>query len=54
MKNKVPLTVPSPDPDQHPNEPRKSEPLTARPKVTFQWPPDCLWPFIDRGWDSET
>jgi DNA-binding NtrC family response regulator len=36
------------------NEPRKSELLTARSKATFQWPPDCLWPFIDHGWDSET
>ena len=54
MKNKVRFTEPSPDPDQRPNEPRKSELLTARPKATFQWPPDCLWPFIDRGSDSET
>jgi hypothetical protein len=54
MKNKVPCTDPSPDPDQHPNEARKSELLTARPKATFQWPPDCLWQFIDRGWDGET
>jgi hypothetical protein len=42
------------DPDQHPKEQRTSELLTTRPKTTFQWPPDCLWPFIDRGWDSET
>jgi CheY-like chemotaxis protein len=54
MKSKVPFNDPSPDPDQHPNEPRKSELFTARPKATFQWPPDYLWPFIDRGWDSET
>jgi hypothetical protein len=54
MKNKLPFPDPSPDPDQHPYEPRTSELLTPRPKATFQWPPDCLWPFIDRGWDSET
>jgi hypothetical protein len=54
MKNKILFTDPSPDLDQHPNEPRKSELLTARPKATFQWPPDCLWPFIDHGSDSET
>jgi hypothetical protein len=54
MKNKVLFTDPSPDPDQRPNEPRNSELLIAKPKATFQWPPDCLWPFIDRGWDSET
>jgi len=30
----------------------KSE-LPAKPKATFRWPPDCLWPFIDHGWDSK-
>ena len=27
---------------------------TARPKATFQWPPDCLWPFIDDRWKSDS
>jgi hypothetical protein len=53
MKNKVPFTDRSPDPDQRPDEPRKSELLTARPKATFEWPPDCMWSFIDHGWDSD-
>ena len=54
MKNKVPFTDPSSDTNQHANEPRKSELLPGRLKATFQWPPDCLWPFIDHGSDSET
>ena len=54
MMNKAPTVVPSPNPDQHPNEPGKSELLTARPKAAFQWPPDCAWPFIDNKWDTET
>jgi hypothetical protein len=47
MINKAPSAVPSLDPDQHPNEPTKAEPLTTRPKAAFQWPPDCVWPFTD-------
>jgi len=34
--NKAPFAVPSSDPDQRPNEPRKPEILTARAKATFQ------------------
>jgi hypothetical protein len=52
MMNKTPSAVPSPDSDQHPNEPRKPE-FLSRPKATFQWPTDCVWPFIDHEWDSE-
>ncbi len=54
MMNRLPFADPSPDPHKHPDERRPSELLTTKPKATFQWPPDCLWPFIDRGWDSET
>jgi hypothetical protein len=52
--NKTPSAIPEPDTDQHSNEPGKSDPLTARPKATFQWPPDCVWPFMDHGPDGET
>ena len=54
MINKAPSAVPSSDPDQRPNEPRKPELLTARPKATFQWPPDCVWPFTDYEQDNKT
>jgi hypothetical protein len=54
MMSRVTLADLSPDTDQHPDERMPSERPTSRAKVTFQWPPDCLWPFIDNGWDSET
>jgi len=53
MINKAPSAVPSPDSDQHPNESRKPELLTTRPKATFQWPPDCVWPFTDHKRNGE-
>jgi hypothetical protein len=28
--------------------------LTRKPKAVFQWPPDCLWPFIDHGSEKDT
>jgi hypothetical protein len=28
--------------------------LTYKPKATFHWPPDCLWPFLDHGPESDT
>jgi len=54
MENKVPFIDPSPDPDGGPNEPRTSELLTVGPKATFQWPPDCRWPFVDHKGDNDT
>jgi hypothetical protein len=54
MMNKAPTTTPAPDLDQGPDEPRKSEVVTTRPKAAFQWPPDCVWPFIDQGRDTDT
>jgi hypothetical protein len=54
MENKVPFIDPSPDPGGGPNEPRKSELLTVGAKATFQWPPDCLWPFVDHKEDNDT
>jgi len=45
----------SPDQDCQTDEKRpKDRRRTARPKATFQWPPDCLWPFIDDGWNGDT
>jgi hypothetical protein len=28
--------------------------LIHKPKVAFQWPPDCLWPFMDDTLRKET
>ena len=50
MMNKVPKLDSSPDPEQ----PKQIDPLAIRPKAAFQWPPNCVWPFIDLRWDSET
>jgi hypothetical protein len=27
---------------------------TCQPRTTFQWPLDCLWPFIDHGPEDDT
>jgi hypothetical protein len=54
MMNRIPFPDPSPDPDQPPDETTPSEHLTVRPRATFQWPPDCLWPFIDRNRDTDS
>jgi hypothetical protein len=35
--------------DQHPgDEQRKLAIFPYKPKAAFQWPPDCLWPFMDQ------
>ena len=40
--------TPSPESDQHPDdEPKKLEVRTHKLKAAFQWPADCLWPFMD-------
>ncbi len=55
MKNGVPVVYLPPDPDKPPNETKPSERRrTGRPKAIFQWPPDCLWPFIDTGWSIDS
>jgi hypothetical protein len=51
--NQSPVAVVSPDPTQESGEFVASELATTRSKVTFQWPPDCLWPFLDRGYDPD-
>jgi hypothetical protein len=43
----------SPNPRTQADEPKSSEPLVTKPKATFQWPPDCLWPFIDQEVDRD-
>jgi hypothetical protein len=53
MMHKTPFADPLPDRDDHCGEPASSE-LIARPKTVFQWPPDCVWPFMDRGSDTDT
>jgi hypothetical protein len=40
--------LPSCDSDHLPDD-SKPKVLTCKPKAVFQWPPDCLWPFIDHG-----
>jgi hypothetical protein len=49
------IEVPRYGDDQLPDdEQRKLAVLPYKPKATFQWPPDCLWPFIDHGPENET
>jgi hypothetical protein len=54
MMNRSCFDDPSPGPRERPDEPKPAEPLVTKPKVTFQWPPDCLWPFIDQEVESDT
>ena len=49
MMNKEPMFDSS-----DPEEPRKTDPPAISPKVAFQWPPDCVWPFIDPRCDRDT
>jgi hypothetical protein len=53
MMNKAPSSVPTPHLDRSPTELRIPEVLTVRPKATFQWPPDCVWPFLEQDRDGE-
>ena len=41
------IELPAYDTDQPPDE-SKSKELTRKAKAVFQWPPDCLWPFMER------
>jgi hypothetical protein len=47
--NRVPCANPSPEADNRPDDPKVSELMVNRPKATFQWPPDCLWPFMEQA-----
>ncbi len=47
--------IPSRESDQRPiNKPDKLPVLTYKPKATFHWPPDCLWPFMEEVPDTDT
>jgi len=62
-KTGEPFTPQTPDPDKAPQPPRqpfanKPKPiLVPKPKASFQWPPDCLWPFAEtighHKWDGD-
>lgn len=52
MANRLPADDRWHNPDTPPDELKPPQPLTLRPKATFRWPPDCLSPFIDHGWDA--
>jgi hypothetical protein len=54
IMNKIPFADPSPDRDDHCGGPEPPKPVVPRPKAAFQWPPDCAWPFIDRGRAGDT
>jgi len=42
------IELPSHNVDQFPDNERKNLQLpTYKPRAIFQWPPDCLWPFMD-------
>jgi hypothetical protein len=47
------IDLPSYDPDYFPDD-SKPKDLAHKPKAVFQWPPDCLWPFIDHGSENDT
>ena len=52
--HRIPFADPSPDQDDHCGELASSELIANGPKTAFQWPPDCLWPFMDRRSDTDT
>jgi hypothetical protein len=54
MTDKVPFVDFFFESDAHPDETKPVDRRISRPKATFQWPPDCLWPFIDGRRDTET
>lgn len=54
MMNRAPAADPPIDPEGYPDTPKTPKLLVTRSKSTFQWPPDCLWPFLDDKGDSDT
>jgi hypothetical protein len=48
------IEVPSQVSDQLSDDEPTLRVLTNKPEATFHWPPECLWPFMDHGSDSET
>jgi hypothetical protein len=67
MTTSEPFTPRTPDPEKAPRPPMQHPPPARKPgkpmlvpsktKATFQWPPDCLWPFNESirhyRWDSD-
>jgi hypothetical protein len=53
MTYRIPFADPSLDRDEHCGEPKLPAPPAIIRKVTFQWPPDCVWPFMDRTSDGD-
>jgi hypothetical protein len=48
------IEVPSRGSDQlADDELKKLTVLPHKPKATFHWPPDCLWPFMDYEPESD-
>jgi hypothetical protein len=41
------------DSDPLPDDSKPKDP-THKSKAVFQWPPDCLWPYIERGSENDT
>ncbi len=54
MMYRIPLADPSTDRDEHCGVLNSPEPLPLIRKAAFQWPPDCVRPFMDRLSDSDT
>jgi len=55
MMTRVPFDDPEPDMGKSRDEADSTEFLTSRPnKATFQWPPECLWPFIEDERNGES
>jgi hypothetical protein len=54
MDSRIPFTEPSPDSQTQADKPKEPEPPATKPKATFEWPPDCLWPFVDHKAGSDT
>jgi hypothetical protein len=49
------IDVPFHGSDQPPDDRQKKlTVLSYKPKATFHWLPDCLWPFMDHGPDNDT
>jgi hypothetical protein len=49
MPNKIPYADPAIDPNRRLDDTQLPAVVATRRKATFQWPPDCLWPFIDQA-----
>ena len=54
MMYRIPFADPSPDRNDHCGEPKLPAPPAIIRKATFQWPPDCVWPFTDRASNTDT